>query len=34
MGIEDKLPSGVLLTTVEGLAGYFQSFGIGVARWL
>ena len=24
MGIEEKLPSGVLLTTVEGLAGYFR----------
>ena len=22
MGLEEKLPSGVLLTTVEGLAGY------------
>jgi NADH-quinone oxidoreductase subunit B len=24
MGIEEKLPSGVLLTTVEGVAGYFR----------
>ena len=24
MGLEEKLPSGVLLTTVEGLAGYFR----------
>jgi NADH-quinone oxidoreductase subunit B len=24
MGIEEKLPSGVLLSTVEGLAGYFR----------
>src|SRR5437868_15054755 len=24
MGIEEKLPSGFLLTTVEGLAGYFR----------
>ena len=24
MGIEEKLPSGVLLTTVEGVAGYMR----------
>ncbi len=24
MGLEEKLPSGVLLTTVEGLAGYMR----------
>ncbi|MET0931167.1 MAG: NADH-quinone oxidoreductase subunit B, partial [Aeromicrobium sp.] len=24
MGIEEKLPSGVLLSTVEGLAGYMR----------
>ena len=24
MGLEEKLPSGVLLTTVEGVAGYFR----------
>src|SRR5699024_3825002 len=24
MGLEEKLPSGILLSTVEGLAGYFR----------
>ena len=33
MGIEDKLPSGVLLTTVEGLAGYFRKASLWPATF-
>jgi NADH-quinone oxidoreductase subunit B len=33
MGIEEKLPSGVLLTTVEGLAGYFRKASLWPATF-
>jgi NADH-quinone oxidoreductase subunit B len=33
MGIEDKLPSGVLLSTVEGLAGYFRKASLWPATF-
>jgi NADH-quinone oxidoreductase subunit B len=33
MGIEDKLPSGILLTTVEGLAGYFRKASLWPATF-
>ncbi len=33
MGLEDKLPSGVLLTTVEGLAGYFRKASLWPATF-
>ena len=32
MGIEEKLPSGVLLTTVEGVAGYMRKARSGRRR--
>ena len=39
MGIEEKLPSGILLTSVEKLAGYMRksslwpaTFGLGLLR--
>ena len=33
MGIEEKLPSGVLLSTVEGLAGYFRKASLWPATF-
>ena len=33
MGLEDKLPSGVLLSTVEGLAGYFRKASLWPATF-
>ena len=34
MGIEEKLPSGVLLTTVEGVAGYMRKKTENYDRWI
>ena len=33
MGLEDKLPSGVLLSTVEGLAGYMRKSSVWPATF-
>ncbi len=33
MGLEEKLPSGVLLTTVEGVAGYFRKASLWPATF-
>ena len=33
MGIEEKLPSGVMLGTVEGLAGYFRKASLWPATF-
>jgi NADH-quinone oxidoreductase subunit B len=33
MGLEEKLPSGVLLTTVEGMAGYFRKASLWPATF-
>jgi NADH-quinone oxidoreductase subunit B len=33
MGLEDKLPSGVLLSTVEGLAGYMRKSSLWPATF-
>src|SRR4029078_8915998 len=33
MGLEEKLPSGVLLSTVEGLAGYFRKASLWPATF-
>ncbi len=33
MGIEEKLPSGILLSTVEGLAGYFRKASLWPATF-
>ncbi|MBK5216304.1 MAG: NADH-quinone oxidoreductase subunit B [Propionibacteriales bacterium] len=33
MGLEEKLPSGVLLSTVEGLAGYFRKASVWPATF-
>ncbi len=34
MGLEEKLPSGFLLTTVEKAAGYARTLGVvGVSAW-
>ncbi len=33
MGLEDKLPAGVLLSTVEGLAGYFRKASLWPATF-
>ena len=32
MGIEEKLPTGILLTTVEQLAGYMRKSSVWPAR--